>query len=164
MVVSLALSPERPLLLSGSIDRTARLWDLEKRALLHTFLGHKMGIGSVAFSGDGARIATGSWDDSVQVWETATKARAAFLGGHQGGVQAVGFAPDNRTLTSLTGASVFTFWSLAAQREAGILALPTGTGQGWITVSPKGRWIAAVSQAGVLTLIPAPRGGDVISR
>ncbi|HVY70943.1 MAG TPA: hypothetical protein VHH73_13505, partial [Verrucomicrobiae bacterium] len=157
MIVALAVSPDNRLLLTGCIDRTARLWDLVARKVLHIFEPHRMAVGAVAFSPDGSRIATGSWDDTARVWDTNTRRQLAQLGGHDGGVQALAFAPDNRTLASITGTSVLKFWSLAAEREAGMVQLPQGVHQAWLSFSSSGEWAAAVSQAEVLTLLRAPR-------
>lgn len=151
-------------LASGGIDRTARLWDLQTQRQVHSFGGHRMGVGSVSFSADGRFFATGSWDDTVQIWDLSDFRKIAVLGGHQGGVQALTFSPDRRTLVSLSGTGVLTFWSLAAQREAGVLLLGSGIGQGWLSMSAGGEWIGAVNQAERLTLIPAPRTGGEKSR
>lgn len=158
MIVSFAFSPDETKLLTGAIDRTARLWDLARGKMERVFGNHKMGLGSVAFSPDGKLIATGSWDDTVHVWEAATGNELMVLDGHQAGVQAVEFAPDGRTLASLSGANVMKFWNLPARREAGQLKLPHGVRQGWLGFSEDGKWLAAVSQAEVLTLHQAPRG------
>lgn len=158
MIVSFAFSPGETKLLSGAIDRTARLWDMASGKLERVFGNHKMGLGGVAFSFDGKFIATGSWDDTVHVWDAATGNELMVLDGHQAGVQAVEFAPDARTLASLSGANVMKFWNLPARREAGQLKLPHGVRQGWLAFSEDGKWLAAVSQAEVLTLHQAPRG------
>ncbi|MDX1953868.1 MAG: serine/threonine-protein kinase [Verrucomicrobiota bacterium] len=157
MIVSMAFSTDGEKMLSGSIDRTARLWDLASGKVIHEFSDHQMGVGAVAFSPDGTLIATGSWDDTVHIWDAATNIKLMSLSGHEGGVQAVSFAPDNRTLLSISGASALKFWSLPAEREAAFVQLPQGVGQSWLSVSHDGQWIAAVSQAEVLTLMNAPR-------
>lgn len=160
MIVSFAFSPDEKKLITGAIDRTARLWHLESGKVERVFLNHKMGVGGVAFSMGGDLIATGSWDDTAHLWETESGKELMILDGHQGGVQAVEFAPDGRTLASLSGANVMKFWSLPAKREAGQLKLPHGVKQGWLAVSSNGEWLAAVSQAEVLTLHSAPRGAE----
>jgi WD40 repeat protein len=164
MVVALQVSPDGRQLVSGSLDRTARLWDLATGRELHRFEGHKMAVASVAFSPDATRLVTGSWDDTAFVWDTATRGRLAVFGGHANSVHGVAFAPGGRTLAVLSGTGVIKFWSLAAQREAGMIALDRGTGLGWLTFSPGGQWLAAASQSGRFTLVPAPRGTAENSR
>ena len=47
-------------MLSGSWDKTLKLWDAATGALIRTFEGHSDRVTSVAFSADGARVLSGS--------------------------------------------------------------------------------------------------------
>lgn len=49
---------DRFVLASCSADRTAKLWDARKRAVLHTYGGHAAAVWGVAFSPDGGKLAT----------------------------------------------------------------------------------------------------------
>jgi len=69
-ITSLAFSPDNKFLLTGSADKTARLWDISSGQLLRVFSGHSAAISSVAFSPDGKRIITTSLDKSVRTWIT----------------------------------------------------------------------------------------------
>jgi WD40 repeat protein len=157
MIVSLEVSPDGTRLLSGCLDRTARLWDLRSGELLHTFEGHRMAVASGAFSADGKVMATGSWDDTARVWDVESRRELALLGGHPAAVHDVALAPDRRTLAVLSGGGVLKFWSLAAGREAGVLRFDQGRGLGSLGFSPGGRWLAVVTASGGLTLLEAPR-------
>jgi WD40 repeat protein len=57
-VTSVAFSPDGRLVLTGSEDRTAKLWDIETGEELRTFAGHTKEITSVAFSPDGREVLT----------------------------------------------------------------------------------------------------------
>lgn len=157
MIVALEVSPDGRRLLTGSLDRTARLWDLETGTTLAVFEGHRMAVASGGFSTDGIRLATGSWDDTVRVWDEPGHRPVALFGGHSASVHDLAFAPDQRTLAVLSGAGVLKFWSLAAGREAGVIRFGKEPGMGWLSFSPKGRWLAVVAPAGQLTLLEAPR-------
>jgi WD40 repeat protein len=156
-ILSLAVSPDEKTLLTGSVDRTARLWELPTGKLLREFGNHRMGVGSVAFSKDGKFIATGSWDDTVHVWDLSDGNERMVLAGHEGGVQTAAFSSDDQTIITLSGIGVLKFWSVAAQREAGQLRLSPGASQGWLSVSGNGEWVAAVDQSQQMTLVYAPR-------
>jgi len=66
-----AFSPDGTTVLTGSLDKTARLWDAAGGTHLRTFSGHKQGVASVAFSPDGTKVLTGSGDYTVRLWEAA---------------------------------------------------------------------------------------------
>jgi WD40 repeat protein len=155
-VLGLAFSPDERRLLTGSVDRTARLWELPGGKLLHEYPNHRMSVGSVAFSKDGTSIVTGCWDDTLHVWDVDSERERVVFSGHEGGVQTVAYAPDNRTVLALTGTGVLKFWSIAAQREAGQIRLSPGTHIGWLSMSNDGQWLAAVMQSEEMILFSAP--------
>lgn len=160
-ISALAVSDDENWLLSGSLDRTARLWNLKTHSQKQVFANHRMGIGDVSFAVHTDRVAMGSWDDSVHLWNPSDFSELARLDGHEGGVQAIAQTVDGRTVAALSGLGVLKFWNVAAQRETGHHQLGIGPQQGWITASPSGRWIAAVDGAGELTMLEAPSPPEV---
>ena len=69
-VSSLALSKDSKSLLSGSWDKTIRLWDVESGRCQKTFIGHNKDVLSVAFSHDERIIFSGSMDNTLKYWNT----------------------------------------------------------------------------------------------
>ena len=65
--------------LSGSDDRTLRLWDLETGAELRRFEGHEGWVTSVTVLADGRRALSGSWDKTLRLWDLETGAELACL-------------------------------------------------------------------------------------
>jgi WD40 repeat protein len=45
------------------------LWGAENGEPLATFLGHKLAVHTIAFSGDGALLASGGRDGAVRIWK-----------------------------------------------------------------------------------------------
>jgi hypothetical protein len=64
-----AYSPNGCRIVSGSSDRTVRVWDAARGAELGCLRGHAGWVLSVAYSPDGRRIVSGSIDDAVRVWD-----------------------------------------------------------------------------------------------
>ena len=72
---SVAFSPDDKTLLSGSGDRTARLWDVVTGQEVLTLKEHKFPVHLVAFAPDGKRLATASHNE-VKLWLAATEPEA----------------------------------------------------------------------------------------
>lgn len=92
---SATFSPNGKQILTGSKDKTAKLWDITTQKCVATFSGHVGEITSVAFSPDGATILTGSTDKSVMLWDIINqKIIFTFKNLQNFSVTSVKFSPD----------------------------------------------------------------------
>lgn len=60
------------MLATGSMDQTAKIWDLETGKEVATLKGHTGEIVSLNFSAEGDRLITGSFDFTARIWDTNT--------------------------------------------------------------------------------------------
>jgi len=71
-VYSLVFSPDGTSLVSGSFDKTIKLWDMQTGGVVRTFQGHTGLIFSVSISADCTTIASASYDETIRLWNTQT--------------------------------------------------------------------------------------------
>ncbi len=55
-------------LVSGSTDKTVKLWRVESQKEVTTLQGHSKSVVSIAFSPDGKYLASGSVDNTIKLW------------------------------------------------------------------------------------------------
>jgi WD40 repeat protein len=99
-VLSVRFSPDGKQLLSGSLDETARLWDLATGQVLQTLQGHSWWVWAAEFSPDGNRIVTAGQDGKAVVWQKAAVPKPQGLythftefTGHNGAIYTARFSP-----------------------------------------------------------------------
>ena len=94
-VASAVLSSDGQYALSGSWDKTMRLWDLNTGSTIRTFKGHTKDVNSVAFSGDNRQIVSGSRDKTIKLWNTLAECKYTIVDDmHTDWVSSVGFSPS----------------------------------------------------------------------
>ena len=114
---SVAYSPDGRRILTGSCDRTAKVWDADKGQELFSLKGHTDPVSSVAFSPDGRRILTGSGDNTAKVWDADKGQVLLSLKGHTGWVTSVAFSPDGRRILTGSWDSTAKVWDADTGQE-----------------------------------------------
>jgi WD40 repeat protein/serine/threonine protein kinase len=121
-VLSVCLSADGRLALSGSADETLKLWDVASGHCLRTFEGHTGAVDSVCLSADGRLALSGSWDNTLKLWEVASGRCLRTFEGHTGYVSSVCLSVDGRHVLSGSGApvdsrdSMVKLWEVASGR------------------------------------------------
>lgn len=109
-VSSIDFSPSGHHMISGSNDKTSRIWNIWTRdpdPVLTMCV--KQQVNCVAFSPCGQRVAAGSFQGSIFIWAFPSGDTTRFIGHHLT-VRSIAFSPDGRTLAS-TAYDCVSLWS-----------------------------------------------------
>ncbi|EIM83793.1 WD40 repeat-like protein, partial [Stereum hirsutum FP-91666 SS1] len=79
-VVALAFAPNDGHIVSGSFDKTIRVWSTKTgKAIGEPLIGHTDTVSSVGFSYDAKWIISGSFDRTIRIWEGQTSEEKQFV-------------------------------------------------------------------------------------
>ena len=111
-VRSVAYSPDGQHIVSGSADKTIRIWDaLTQRQIGNSLTGHTNIVFSVAYSPDGRYIVSGSLDNTIRIWDALTQRQIGKpLTGHTKFVSSVAYSPDERHIVSGSHDATIRIW------------------------------------------------------
>lgn len=101
------------LVVSGSDDGTAKLWDMRQRGAVQTY-PDKYQITAVAMSEGSDKIMTGGIDSEVKVWEVRKGGEVAMRlqGGHDDTITGMALSPDGSYLLTNAMDSRLCVWDL----------------------------------------------------
>ena len=113
-VYSLRFSRDGAWLVSGSLDGSVKVWDVETGRVLHSFR-HNIAFRSVVISEDKQLVAGGSDDNNVHVWNISSNT-AVVLRNHENTVFSVSFSPDSSLLVSGCSGGSLVLWTLSSMK------------------------------------------------
>ena len=92
----MAVTPDGRRAVSGSDDKTLKVWDLDSGAELRTLEGHDSSVNAVPITPDGRRVLSASDDHTCKLWDVSTgQVLATFTG--DSAMTACAAAPGNHT-------------------------------------------------------------------
>ena len=115
-VRSVALSDDGRRALSGSWDKTLRLWDTDTGECLQILEGHTDSVRSVWMTPDGRRALSGSWDGTVRLWDLDTGHCVRSFLGHANNVSSVCLSADRERALSGSWDKTMRLWDVETGR------------------------------------------------
>ena len=110
-ILSVACMECGTMFVSGSMDRTARLWEVSSGACLQIFAGHSAGVSSVA-AVDEVTLLTGSIDTTLKLWDALRGVCLRTYWGHSSIVTGVSVTDDDRTFVTSSVDRTINVWVL----------------------------------------------------
>lgn len=137
VIHSLALSRDQHLLVSGSFDGRALLWDLFDYRLLHEFHSPHPAIRPVCFDVTGKHIYAGVYDGTLVQWHIdSIRISRTFAEGHRGWVRSLSLSQSGQRLFSCGADGQVCCWDT---KTGELLATLYNLSEGFLWTTPKTR-------------------------
>ena len=156
-VSSLAVTPDGSLLLSGSGDKTIRLWRLPGAECAGVVQEHDSALTSLAITPDGSLLASGSDDDTILLWSLPGGESVATLQRHKHGVNCLAITPNGSLLAAGSHGGTIRLWSLPSGKCVATLR-GHEYGVRSLAVTPDGSLLASGSDDNTIRLWRLPGG------
>ncbi len=149
-VKSVAISPNGQTLVSGSYDKTIRLWNLSNGVIQNTLTAHTQRVNCVAISPEGQMLASGGYEKTIKLWSLETGELQQTLTGRPDRVRYLIFSPNGQMLVS-SGDWEIKVWAVRTGKLLRILAGNSNSAR-TVAFSPDGHTCAVGSLDGTLEL------------
>jgi WD40 repeat protein len=118
---SVAITADGKLIVSGSFDKTIRVWETESGKCLSVLKDKANPVLSVAITADGKLIVSGSLDKTVRVWETESGKCLSVLKGHTDSPYGVGITADGKLIVSGSNDNTVRVWETESGKCLSVL-------------------------------------------
>ncbi|MFB2969678.1 WD40 repeat domain-containing protein [Aerosakkonema sp. BLCC-F183] len=135
-VNAVAITPDGRRFVSGSSDRTLKVWDLQTEQEVFTLSGHVNSVESIAITPDGKKVISGSWDSTLKVWDLQTGEELFTLNDDTGGIQFISITPNGKRVISGSWGKIRKVWNLETGEEVFTFAVSTGMKNEAIAFTP----------------------------
>lgn len=154
-VYAAAFTPDGKLVVTGSFDRTLRVWSAADGDPLRTLLGHDNLVLSLDVNHDGRQMVSGAQDNTLRLWDLPSGSPDQVYQGHKGPLTRLLVFPDGKTLATFGADGQVLLWRDDAQDAAKPKQLqPLGTHEAPVT--------AAVLGGGATQLASGDAAGQLI--
>lgn len=152
-ITSAAFGPGSRILVTGSADQTARIWDL-RRGLghyMHELRGHNGQVVDIDVSPRGDYVLTVSTDGTGRLWELAEGALASILIGHTNFVVSGGFSPGGFFAVTASTDGTARVWRTDGGNMLAVLTGHRGAVHA-AQYAPGARWVLTVGADGTVRI------------
>lgn len=146
----LSFTPDGTKLVSGSFDKTIKVWQLNQGQAIYTLTDHVKGVFALAVSPDGKLLASSSWDELIKLWNLETGTLLQNLTHHRASVRSLAISADSKTLIGGSFDRTISLWNLV---DGGIVkTISDSESIAAISLSPNGKFVASTGDDGTVKI------------
>jgi WD40 repeat protein len=148
--------------ISGSDDKTLKVWNLETGQEKSTLTGHRDWVCAVAVTPDGKHVISGSGDKTLKVWNLETGQEKSTFTGHRISVSAVAVTSNGKYVISGSGDKTLKVWNLETGQEKSTLTGHSDSVSA-VAVTPNGKYVISGSWDNILKVWNLETGKGIFS-
>jgi WD40 repeat protein len=156
-IMAVAVFRDERRMVTGSLDKTLRLWDLKTGVVLKKMEGHNKGVSRLAVTRDGQLIASGDENGEVIIWNGETgESLTQPIKAHFGWIYSLDFSPDGKVLATGSYDGMTKMWNTKTQELQGN-PIECGSHVNCVRYSPSGELLAVATNQNVQIYNPGRR-------
>jgi WD40 repeat protein len=161
-VASLVFAPDGRTLISGSIDKTIRMWDSRTGQELRNIDAHEGGVNSLAVSGDGKTLVSGSFDRKAKSWDAGTARLLQTFEGSHSQILTVSLSANGTILAAGSEGGTIRVWNIAKGTKPRRISPENGTI--WsVALSNDGKTVVGGCEGGAIKVYEVATGSELKS-
>ncbi|OJA16347.1 hypothetical protein AZE42_10867 [Rhizopogon vesiculosus] len=146
---AVAVFPDGRWMVTGSSDKTLRLWDLKDGVVLKKMEGHSYEVAAAAVSRDGRMIASGDVNGELIAWHGDTcESLTQAIKVHSGKIKSLDFSSDGTVLATGSWDQTTELWSTSTWQVVGN-PINCGARVQCVRFSPSGEFLAIATASDI---------------
>ncbi len=142
-VNAIAITPDDKQVISGSSDKTLKVWNLKTGEIERSLAGHFDSVNAIAITPDSKWVISGSSDKTLIVWNQETGRKERTLIGHTDSVNTIAITPDSKWVISGSSDKTLIVWNLETGKIERTFKCPIDLVA--VAITSDGKWVISNS-------------------
>jgi len=126
-VLTVDMSTDMQIIVSGSSDKTVKIWDAQTGEMLNSIEAHNKSVYQVEFNPVINQFASCSSDSTIKIWDSESAELIKILDDNDCKVYAISYHPSGNYLASCGSNSLIYIWDLSTSKKIRTLEGHNGT-------------------------------------